>query len=228
LIPQKKTEFHFKMIPISSTDVGFNLDNRTVFVICRENAQLEFEVVDYFKEPTHNCRSPYVPRTEIDFINTAESIKRYIFKTKDNYDESIRFWTDYIRINETHFWSEIASTWWSQCRRSYLMSPNYSRFMSTVTIDGYSELRNMITAHAGCICVGKVISTHVEKVIANWNDTTIKVKRKLKWWFLVSMIALIISFIFCIMSIVWKNQPSAENLQEVPIGVSNEIAETVL
>ena len=155
----KKTEFHFKMMPISSTDVDFNLDNRTVYVICRENSQLEFELVDYFKDPIHNCRSPYVPRTEIDFINIAESIKRYFVKTKDHYDESIRFWTDYIRINETHFWSEIANTWWSQCRRAYLMSPNYSKFRSTVTIDGYSELRNMITAHTGCICVGKVIST---------------------------------------------------------------------
>ena len=30
------------------------------------------------------------------------------------------------------------------------------------------------------------------------------------------------------MSIVWKNQPSAENRQEFPIGASNEIAETDL
>ena len=84
-------------------------------------------------------------------------MKNFDFKKEDDFDESIRFWTDYIRINETHFWSEIANTWWSQCQRSSLMSLNYSKFRATVIIDGYTELINFVSAHTGCICVGKVI-----------------------------------------------------------------------
>ena len=213
------------MMPISSTDDDFNLDNQTVYVIWRKNFELEFEQVHYFKSPIHHCRSPSVPRTEIEFTNIAKRIESYVFKTEDHYDESIRFWTDYVRINETHFWSEIANTWWSQCRRSDLMSPNFSKFKATVIIDGYSELKNCVTAHTGCICVGKVISTLKKMSYNNNVDSNFKVKRKLKWWFLASTVALIISLIFCIMSIVWNNQPSTGEFQ---IGVSNGIAETHL
>ena len=144
------------MMPISSSDNDFNLKNRTVYVICCINSDFQFQVAQ--KDLTHNCPSPCVPRTDIEFTALAENVKNYVFKKEDDFDESIRFWTDYIRLNETHFWSEIANTWWSQCRRSSLMSLNYSKFRATVIIDGYTELINVVSAHTGCICVGKVIS----------------------------------------------------------------------
>ena len=143
------------MIPISSSDNDFNLDDKTVYVICYDNSEVEFQVTH--KNLTHNCRSPCVPRTDVEFTSLAENVRSYDFKEKDDFDEPIRFWTDYIRINETHFWSEITNTWWSQCQRSRLMSQNYSKFRATVIIDGYSELINVVTAQTGCICVGKVI-----------------------------------------------------------------------
>ena len=59
-------------------------------------------------------------------------------------------------------------------------------------------------------------------------DTTFKVKRKLKWWFVISVVALIISCLFCIMAIVWNNQPSAESLQEFSAVIGNPNAETEL
>ena len=145
------------MIPISSSDKDFNLDETTVYVICYDNSELKFQVTH--KNLTHHCRSPCVPRTDVEFTSLAENIRNYNFKEEGDFDGLIRFWTDYVRINETHFWSEIANTWWSQCQRSRLMSQKYSKFRATVVIDGYSKLRNVVTANMGCICVGKVISS---------------------------------------------------------------------
>ena len=85
-----------------------------------------------------------------------------------------RIWTDYTRVNETHFWSELANTWWgncntTECRRvnddfnnglRYINDDN-SSFKGAVVIDGYKKVRNKeagITdtnpAIQACICVG--------------------------------------------------------------------------
>ena len=88
------------MVPISSSDSNFNLDNRTVYVICCINSDFGFQVAQ--KDLTHNCPSPCVPRTDKEFTTLAKNVKNYVFKSEDDSDESIRFWTDYIRINETH------------------------------------------------------------------------------------------------------------------------------
>ena len=42
-----------------------------------------------------------------------------------------RLWTDYERFNETHFWSDIASSWWSQIDESQINSDgDYFKFKS--------------------------------------------------------------------------------------------------
>ena len=42
-----------------------------------------------------------------------------------------RLWTDYKRFNETHFWSDIASNWWSQIDESQVNSDgDYFKFKS--------------------------------------------------------------------------------------------------
>ena len=42
------------------------------------------------------------------------------------------------------------------------------------------------------------------------------------------MVAVVISFLFCVMSLVWKNLPSSESLQRFPVSVSKGTAETHL
>ena len=76
--------------------------------------------------------------------------------------KTVNFWTDFVRKNETHFWSEIQQDWWSQCRRDHLrddlQNPSYSEFLTKVVIDGYKKIRNVDAKHkTTCICIGKVL-----------------------------------------------------------------------
>ena len=59
----------------------------------------------------------------------------------------VRFWTDYERINKTHFWSDIANAWWSQCQSSDIVDP--MEFRAAVMIDGYRTLRNFNASYEG-------------------------------------------------------------------------------
>ena len=69
---------------------------------------------------------------------------------------TVNFWTDYSRVNETHFWSEIENVWWSQCQSSDLIDPDYA-FKASVSIDGHKKIRNLSgRSKMGCICIGKV------------------------------------------------------------------------
>ena len=69
-----------------------------------------------------------------------------------------RLWTDYGRVNQTHFWSKIVNDWWNNKNNSQFMSfdDEYTVFASNVTSDGYKKLRNTKSGQAGasCICVG--------------------------------------------------------------------------
>ena len=70
---------------------------------------------------------------------------------------TVNFWTDYNRINETHFWSELEKAWWSQCRSFDLINPEFGEFAASVLIDGHKKIRNFIgRSELGCICIGKV------------------------------------------------------------------------
>ena len=95
-----------------------------------------------------------------------------------------RLYTDYGRLNETHFWSDIASSWWSHFNQSQnlnqergdLIFSTGGRFLrwnisslwfllprwksSKVTFNGYKKLENfrllrVPSKHACCICIGK-------------------------------------------------------------------------
>ena len=81
-----------------------------------------------------------------------------------------------MRVNETHFWSDLANAWWSncnsiECKRVYdhfndgvhYNTDENSSFKAAVSIDGYKKVRNKrtgetdkIPAIQGCICVGRV------------------------------------------------------------------------
>ena len=66
---------------------------------------------------------------------------------QSNDDNFVRFWTDYERINKTHFWSDIANAWWSQCQSSDIVDP--MEFRAAVMIDGYRTLRNFNASYEG-------------------------------------------------------------------------------
>ena len=72
---------------------------------------------------------------------------------------TVNFWTDYNRVNETHFWSEIANAWWSQCRSQDVPNADFTEF--SVSIDGHKKIRNLIgRSELGCICMEKVKLMH--------------------------------------------------------------------
>ena len=71
-----------------------------------------------------------------------------------------RLWTDYERLNQTHFWSETAKVWWTSKNDSQFMSygDEYTYFDDQVVIDGYEKLKNIhATNGASCICVGSCL-----------------------------------------------------------------------
>ena len=75
-----------------------------------------------------------------------------IFRT---YSE--RLWTDYERLNQTHFWSETAKVWWTSKNNSQFMNydDRYTDFDNHVSIDGYEQIKNIApTDGATCVCVG--------------------------------------------------------------------------
>ena len=70
-------------------------------------------------------------------------------------------WTDYERLNHTHFWSETAKVWWTSKNNSQFMTydDSYTDFDNQVSIDGYKKLKNVQpTDGACCICVGSCLS----------------------------------------------------------------------
>ena len=93
-----------------------------------------------------------VQRADLD-TDSSESFIFLGFQTSGQ-----RLWTDYERINQTHFWSRIVNDWWNNKNNSQFMSfdDEYTVFASNVTSDGYKKLRNTKSGQAGasCICVG--------------------------------------------------------------------------
>ena len=131
------------MIPISSNDFGYHLNNRTVYVVCQKASRLEFQPVRHFQN--HKCELPLIPQNEVELSEILHSLENYTFNSKSNNDDSItlRFWTDYKRTNETHFWSDAANNWWSQCQSSKLLDQNFAQFFGSVKIDGHKKLKNV-------------------------------------------------------------------------------------
>ena len=82
-----------------------------------------------------------------------------------HFRRNVHFWTDYNRVNETHFWSELENAWWNQCRSSDVPNAHFVEFAASVSIDGYKVIRNLIgRSKMGCICLGKVGLIHAQLV----------------------------------------------------------------
>ena len=82
---------------------------------------------------------------------------RLEFRAHLNSEPVVRLWTDYERLNQTHFWSETAKLWWSSKNHSQIMNydDSYTDFANHVSCDGYKRLRNIEPKDGtSCICVG--------------------------------------------------------------------------
>ena len=143
------------MLPFSSNDDPLNKRNRTIYLICRIHSGYEFQI--FLKDGNRKCEH-FIPKNHSELAQIAESIQFDMFSNRDTRDIGIiRFWTDYQRINETHFWSKIANTTWSQCRSWGLLNKDFSKFRGSVVINGHKKIKNVFgRTEAGCICIGKV------------------------------------------------------------------------
>ena len=97
----------------------------------------------------------------------CESSKYYVPKSTDNItqiigkievdhlEQPIRIWTDYKRVNETHFWSNTAEHWWSLIENQDDNNYNlFLQFKDSVLVDGYGKLKNFRPPVTSCcICV---------------------------------------------------------------------------
>ena len=67
----------------------------------------------------------------------------------DYLKEAATIWTDYERLNKTHFWSKTAKHWWTNLDQQQGLE-----FKSSVLSNGYQKLRNHHPQmNSCCICV---------------------------------------------------------------------------
>ena len=97
----------------------------------------------------------YVPKTNNDLQNIVTTTNI------DQLEQPVRIWTDYIRINKTHFWSNTANDWWSIFHQQESLKNNYpgslGQFRDSVTFNGYRKLMNFSPLKNGCcVCVFNV------------------------------------------------------------------------
>ena len=138
------------------------------------------KVINIFKQSTaingklaENCRNStlYVPKNKHDLQEVIATINVENITT-----DRLLIWTDYERINITHFWSNSANNWLKTMDyQTHMEADNLLEFNSLVMFNGYGKFRNYIpSAYGYCVCV---------------------LNRKLKWY-LQSSILFFVSCIF--------------------------------
>ena len=63
-----------------------------------------------------NDSQPYVPFSKYDLLRILQVVDTSQIKPP------FKFFNDYKRLNLTHFWSDIANTWWSYSNEAQQMS----------------------------------------------------------------------------------------------------------
>ena len=99
-----------------------------------------------------NCKNSsfYVPKTNDDLQNVMLTVN------VDQLEQPVRIWTDYIRLNRTHLWSNTAKHWWNifnqQDKENY--TSILGRFKDSVTFNGHRKIMNFSPSKNGCcVCV---------------------------------------------------------------------------
>ena len=92
-------------------------------------------------ELTEKCENLtfYVPESTNDLDKVMANIKT------ESLPQPIRIWTDYERLNRTHFWSATADRWWS-LKDETITRESWWTFKDSVLVDGYGEVPNHISA----------------------------------------------------------------------------------
>ena len=149
--------------------------------VFRDSAGTKLYLVIYiFKQSTaingklaENCINStfYVPKNKYDLKEVIETINVENITT-----ERLLIWTDYERINITHFWSNSANNWLKTMDyQNHMEVDPLLEFHSLVMFNGYGKFRNYRPLDYGyCVCV---------------------LNRKLKWY-LQSSILFFVSCIF--------------------------------
>ena len=93
--------------------------------------------------------SLYIPKSTDHLETVMAKIKI------QQYEQPIRIWTDFKRLNNTHFWSETGKFWWSTVDVQGPGGLNYRMaFKDSVVFNGYGKLKNFLSSDIGnCICV---------------------------------------------------------------------------
>ena len=131
------------------------------------------------EELTKQCENSsfYVPKTTADWENVNFTVDI------DHLNQPVRIWTDYVRLNKTHLWSNSAKNWWNTLNEQDMENNSsiHGKFKDSVTFNGYGKLKNSSPLKNGCcICV---------------------VDLKLIWQFKSLILALIASIVFVVAGI---------------------------
>ena len=152
------------------------------YYFCKDAFSTEIvqsEFIDNSLNEICKNKSVFIPQSEAQLNQATRSLRNFAPNST-----KFRIFTDYKRINESHFWSETARHWWNLKNESqegfqsklygcvyetywngellletlwkYLQTYNVGTFVfpGRVVCDGYKKLIN--TSHEkSCICIGK-------------------------------------------------------------------------
>ena len=123
--------------------------------------------------------SLYIPKTEND-------LKEVLATTMiDHLEQPVRIWTDFERLNKTHFWSRTAESWWANLDQNEDQDvESLWTFKDSVTFNGHRKLKNFSPRNPGCcVCV-----------------SNLHIKRPMKWL----IFCLIASLVFAISGVIYR------------------------
>ena len=112
------------------------------------NLRIKNPIDEKIAEKCQNS-SLYIPKS-------TDHLEKIMAKINiQQYKQPIRIWTDFKRLNNTHFWSETGKFWWSTVDVQGPGGLNYRMaFKDSVVFNGYGKLKNFLSSDIGnCICV---------------------------------------------------------------------------
>ena len=103
----------------------------------------------------------------------------------DHLEEPVRIWTDFERLNKTHFWSRTAESWWTNLdKNDDQETESLWTFKDSVTFNGHRKLKNFSPRNPGCcVCV-----------------SNLQMKRPMKWL----IFCLVASLVFAVTGVTYR------------------------
>ena len=126
----------FRIALFSSNNPIYN-ENKSGFYICQGEGIFMLVSSRYIDGKLNEiCEdySIYIPRSEIE-LNRATKLATESLPNR--HSPKLRIFTDYKRINESHFWSETVQDWWN------LKNDSQSGLWKFVLYDRYSVIKRV-------------------------------------------------------------------------------------